>query len=49
MSLPIEFATANVENTEELVLQQPKTALNLFNANCEDSDSEELEIELSHS
>lgn len=49
MSLPIVFATTNiekVENTEELVLQQPKTALNLFNANCVDSDSE---IELSHS
>ena len=51
MSLPIVLSTeiVNVENTEEVILQQPKIALNLFRANCEDSDSEELEIEINHS
>ena len=43
MSLPIEFYT---ENTDEPIVQQPKIALNLMQANYEDSDSEELEIEM---
>ena len=40
--------TKNIESTDEVVLQQPKIALNFVSSTNEDSDSEELEIEPMH-